>query len=94
MDNLITVNSKETLAKGSYQTDKYIYNVEYNYADGKVTRIAITICDGATKNQIGMASYSDNNTNITMYGDGKTKDHETVLEQLHQEVIATVTTSV
>ena len=92
MDNLITVNSKETLAKGSYQTDKYIYNVEYNYADGKVIKISIAICDGATKNQIGMAGYSDNNTNITMYGDGKTKDHETVLEKLHQEVITTVTT--
>ena len=94
MDNLITLNSKETLAKGSYQTGKYIYNVEYNYADNKLIKISIYICDGATKSQIGMAGYSDNNTNITMYGDGKTKDHEAVLEQLHQEVITTITTAV
>ena len=66
MANLIKVNSQETLVKGSYQTEKYIYNVEYNYADGKATRIAISILDAITNMYIGNATYTESNTNVNV----------------------------
>ena len=89
MTNLITVNSTETLVKGQYKTDKYVYNVNYTHSSGKLVSMGVQILD--LKGQyLGSANVGDTNTSVTVQDPFALQEHTDIVAQLYAEVWATV----
>jgi hypothetical protein len=89
MTNLITVNSTETLVKGQYKTDQYIYNVSYSHSQGKLISMNVQI-QGQDNLYLGSANYGNSNNSVMVNDPSTLKEHADVIAQLYTEVLATI----
>ena len=86
---MINESSQEQMTKGTYDTDKYHYDIQYTYKDSKLTELTIMIKD---KKGAYLGNARINSSFTLMLQDPLTiMDHIQIIKNLYDEIVNKIT---